>query len=81
MDEERFNVIRAGFGKVGKADELCLNGFRSLSDAEADDLIKLIVDFPVKAELRKCRGETILNPLGLTLPILIYLNLYVCKCH
>jgi hypothetical protein len=62
MDEERFNIIRAGFGKVGKADELCLYGFRSLSDAEADDLIKLIVDFPVKAELRKYRGKTILNP-------------------
>ena len=61
MDEERFNVLRAAFGNDGNADELTLNEFRSLSAADATDLIKRIKNYRVKAELEGLRGNTILT--------------------
>ena len=63
MSEERFNVIRTNFGPHELADELSLEGFRSLSDGEADELIGRIKDYPAKAELRRFRRRTILIPL------------------
>ena len=63
MSEDRFNVIRAGFGPDGQANELSLREFLLLSEGEAGELIGRIVSFRVKAELRAFRGKTILNPL------------------
>ena len=54
--EELFNLRRAEFGKKGRANELSLSGFLSLSDDEANELIRRVADFPVKAELRTMRN-------------------------
>ena len=53
----RFNEIRAGFGMLGRANEISLDGFRLLSESEASVLIDRIQDWMVKIELRSMRGK------------------------